>query len=178
VEKLRGVTVTVPAYTSLLVEYEPALCEYDALCDEIQNVLHTNDAAVMTEMRVVEIPTRYGGEFGPDLDFVARHNGISTDEVIRLHTQEMYQVFLIGFSPGFPYLGIVDEKIAAPRLETPRKRVPKGSVGIAGRQTGIYPRESPGGWRLIGRTNVKLFEPMREEPTLLRAGDRVRFIAI
>ncbi len=178
VETLRGVSVTVPGYATLLVEYEPALCEYDALCHEIVQAMDTQDAPAAQAARVIEIPSRYGGADGPDLDFVARHNGITTDEVIALHTRVLYQVFMLGFAPGFPYLGIVDEKIAAPRLETPRSRVPAGSVGIAGRQTGIYPRASPGGWRLIGRTDVKMFDPMQEPPTLLRAGDRVRFARV
>lgn len=178
VENLRGVTVTVPGYTTLLVEYEPAMCDYDVLCRDIENALGATDAAVMPETRMIEIPTRYGGEFGPDLDFVAQHNGMTTEQIVWRHTQDTYRVFMIGFSPGFPYLGIVNEKIAAPRLETPRKRVPAGSVAIAGRQTGIYPRESPGGWRLIGRTDVKLFDPLCEPPTLLRAGDRVKFVRI
>lgn len=178
VEALRGVTAVVPGYATLLVEYDPAQCEYDALCHEIQNALHIGDAAVVNHTRVIEIPVKYGGEYGPDLEFVARHNGITPAEVVNVHARTTYQVFMLGFAPGFPYLGIVDEKIAAPRLETPRKRVPAGSVGIAGRQTGIYPRESPGGWRLIGRTDVPLFDPTREPPTLLRAGDHVRFVPI
>jgi KipI family sensor histidine kinase inhibitor len=178
VETLRGVTAVVPGYATLLVEYDPAQCEYDALCHEIQNALHIGGAAAVNHTRVIEIPVQYGGEYGPDLEFVARHNGITPEEVVNVHARTTYQVFMLGFAPGFPYLGVVDEKIAAPRLETPRKRVPAGSVGIAGRQTGIYPRESPGGWRLIGRTDVQLFDPTREEPTLLRAGDHVRFVPI
>ena len=178
VQNLRGVSVTVPGYSTLLVEYEPALCEYDALCHEMTTALDAQDAPETSDAHWIEIPTRYGGEFGPDLDFVARHNDITTDQVIALHTRHLYQVFMLGFAPGFPYLGIIDAKIAAPRLETPRKRVATGSVGIAGRQTGIYPRESPGGWRLIGRTDVKLFDPTQDPPTLLRAGDRVRFVSV
>ncbi len=176
VESLRGVVALVPGYTTLLVEYDPALCEYDALCEEITRAVELKNDEGMNEPRVIKIPVRYGGEFGPDLEFVARHNGISIEEVIEIHTREMYQVFMLGFAPGFPYLGIVNEKIAAPRLESPRLHVPTGSVGIAGRQTGIYPRESPGGWRLIGRTDVKLFDANREPPTFLRARDQVRFV--
>ncbi len=178
VETLRGVTAVIPGYTTLLVEYDDAVCQDDALRQELERALQAPDATAANEARVIEIPTRYGGEFGPDLDFIARHNGITSDEIIQIHTRDIYQVFMLGFAPGFPYLGIVDEKIAAPRLETPRKRVPAGSVGIAGRQTGIYPRESPGGWRLIGRTALKLFDPTQDPPTLLRAGDRVRFVEI
>jgi len=177
VETLRGVVATTPGYTTLLVEYDPALREYDALRQEVENALHTL-AAAAPAARVIEIPTRYGGTDGPDLDFVAWHSRLTAAQVIQLHTRVVYHVFMLGFAPGFPYLGVVDEKIAAPRLETPRARVPMGSVGIAGRQTGIYPRESPGGWRLIGRTDVKLFDPTQEPPTLLRAGDCVRFSPI
>lgn len=178
VETLRGVVTTTPGYTTLLVEYDPALREYDALRQEIENALHTLDAPPPRAARVIEIPTRYGGADGPDLDFVAWHSRLTAAQVIQLHTRVVYHVFMLGFAPGFPYLGVVDEKIAAPRLETPRARVPAGSVGIAGRQTGIYPRESPGGWRLIGRTDTKLFDPTQEPPTLLRAGDCVRFSPI
>jgi KipI family sensor histidine kinase inhibitor len=178
VDALRGVVATTPGYTTLLVEYDPALREYDALRQEVENALHTLAAAAAPAARVIEIPTRYGGTDGPDLDFVAWHSRLTAAQVIQLHTRVVYHVFMLGFAPGFPYLGVVDEKIAAPRLETPRARVPAGSVGIAGRQTGIYPRESPGGWRLIGRTDTKLFDPTQEPPTLLRAGDCVRFSPI
>jgi inhibitor of KinA len=176
IQTWRGVVATVPGYTTLLIEYDPALWEYDALCDEILRAVEHRQDDTAQEARLVEIPVRYGGEFGPDLEFVAQHNGISKDDVIRIHTSESYQVFILGFAPGFPYLGILNERIAAPRLESPRKRVPAGSVGIAGRQTGIYPRESPGGWRLIGRTDVKLFDANQNPPTLLQAGDKVRFV--
>jgi len=178
VETRRGVSAVVPGYASLLVEYEPAVCDYDALRQEIADLLRRADNAAPQTPRQIEIPTRYGGADGPDLEFVAQHNGITPDQVIEIHTRTVYQVFMLGFAPGFPYLGSVDEKIAAPRLETPRPRVAAGSVGIAGRQTGIYPRVSPGGWRIIGRTDVQLFDPMQEPPTLLRAGDRVKFIAV
>lgn len=175
VELLQGVTVVVPGYTTLLVEYEPTLWEFDALRHEIETLNASVQTIEHNDARVIEIPVRYGGAFGPDLEFVARHNDITPDEVIEIHTRATYQVFMLGFAPGFPYLGIVDEKIAAPRLETPRAQVPAGSVGIAGRQTGIYPRTSPGGWRLIGRTDVKLFDPLQKPPTWLNAGDRVTF---
>lgn len=174
----RGVRGVIPGYTTLLVEFDPETLGEDELTDEIRTALGEEQDVGNAERRVVEIPVRYGGEFGPDLEFVARQNGLTTDEVVRIHTATVYQVFMLGFAPGFPYLGILDERIAAPRLESPRKRVPAGSVGIAGRQTGIYPRESPGGWRLIGRTEVRLFDPRAEPPTLLRAGDGVRFVGV
>lgn len=174
---LPGVSAVIPAYTTLLVEYEPLVLARSALESEIASALSSESLiADDAPTRIVEIPTRYGGECGPDLEFVAAQNGISPAEVVKIHTAETFRVFMIGFAPGFPYLGIVPEQIAAPRLETPRPRVPAGSVGIAGRQTGIYPRESPGGWRLIGRTDVTLFDPLQDPPALLRPGDRVRFV--
>jgi len=132
----------------------------------------------LPQARRVEIPVCYGGEWGPDLDFVARHAGLTTAEVIRRHAAAEYTVYMMGFLPGFPYLGGLDVSIAAPRLETPRRRVPAGSVGIAGEQTGIYPLASPGGWRLIGRTEVALFDLTARPPCLLAPGDQVQFIPI
>lgn len=125
--------------------------------------------------RVVTIPVCYGGEFGPDLGFVAEHNKISTDEVIRIHCSRPMRIYMLGFMPGFPYLGGMDERIAAPRLPKPRTKIPAGSVGIAGSQTGFYPYESPGGWRLIGRTAVRPFTPGAAEPFLFSAGDSLKF---
>lgn len=128
--------------------------------------------------RLVEIPVCYGGEYGPDLDFVASHNGISAEDVIRLHGSRDYLVYMLGFAPGFPYLGGMDKRIAAPRKATPRLAIPRGSVAIAGEQTGIYPIETPGGWQLIGSTPMQLFLPYMDPPTLLQAGDRIRFYPI
>ncbi len=125
--------------------------------------------------RRVEIPVCYGGELGPDLDDVARTHGLAPEEVIRLHADADYLVYMIGFMPGFAYLGGLPERIATPRRKTPRTAVPAGTVGIGGRQTGVYPLVSPGGWNLIGRTPVKIFDIKRDEPTLLSTGDRVRF---
>jgi KipI family sensor histidine kinase inhibitor len=128
------------------------------------------------EPRRLTIPVAYGGETGPDLTEVAAFAGCSDEDVIALHTGREYRVYLIGFLPGFPYMGPVDERIAMPRREAPRLVVPAGSVGIAGRQTGIYPVESPGGWRLIGRTTQRMFDASRPSPSLLKAGDLVRFV--
>ncbi|MGV3465566.1 MAG: 5-oxoprolinase subunit PxpB, partial [Heyndrickxia sp.] len=127
------------------------------------------------ESRVVEIPVCYGGDFGPDLETVASMNGLSTEEVIQIHSSAEYTVYMIGFAPGFPYLGGMSEKIATPRLPSPRLKIPERTVGIAGNQTGVYPIETPGGWQLIGRTPIKLFRPQDEVPSLLHAGDKVRF---
>lgn len=168
----------IPAYASLLVCYDAQRLTFAEMDAFLRDTLAALTMDAPRPARLVEIPTRYGGEFGPDLTFVAAHNHLTEDEVIRLHTSVVYRVYLLGFLPGFAYLGSVPESIAVPRLETPRTRVPAGSVGIAGRQTGIYPLESPGGWRIIGRTALPLFDPHHEPPTLLRPGDRVRFVAI
>src|SRR5699024_4926794 len=128
--------------------------------------------------RMVEIPVLYGGDYGPDLDLVAHRNQLSTEEVIRIHSERDYLVYMIGFAPGFPYVGGMDERIEAPRKENPRQSIPAGSVGIAGKQTGIYPFESPGGWQIIGRTPAQLFLPESNPPTLIQPGDRLRFVPI
>lgn len=168
----------IPAYSSLLVCYDPRQISFAQMNSFLKSLLQSPSDAASSSTRPIEIPTAYGGEFGPDLAFVAERNGVTEAEVIRLHTSVIYRVYMIGFVPGFAYLGTVPQQIAAPRLETPRTRVPAGSVGIAGRQTGIYPMETPGGWRLIGRTSVKLFDPSRDPPALLHPGDQVRFTAV
>ena len=134
--------------------------------------------AALVEDDIVTIPVCYGGQFGPDLDDVAAHTGLAPREVIALHSEPLYLVYMIGFTLGFPYLGGMDPRIATPRLTTPRTVVPAGSVGIAGNQTGVYPSASPGGWRLIGRTPLRLADPSADPPCLLRAGNRIRFVPI
>jgi inhibitor of KinA len=141
----------------------------------LESVVTSGTAAAVPEGRLVILPVLYGGEQGPDLDFVARHHQLSVEEVIALHSGPEYLVYMIGFAPGFPYLGGLPERLATPRLEKPRLSVPKGSVGIGGAQTGVYSVDSPGGWRLIGRTPVPLYDPRKDPPALLQAGDRVRF---
>ncbi len=177
-QKHSAIVDLVPAYSSLLVNYAPRHASFAEISALIETALASPQVLHPPESRLIEIPTVYGGEFGPDLDFVAQLHHIDPADVIRRHASVVYRVFLIGFAPGFAYLGSVPEQIAAPRLETPRTRVPAGSVGIAGRQTGIYPVESPGGWRIIGRTALTLFDPANDPPTLLRPGDRVRFVPI
>ncbi len=172
---LPGVEECVPGYTSLLVIYDPFRLDYQELEARIKQMLPTLTGASSRLGRAVEIPVRYGGEDGPDLKFVAEHCGLTEDEVVRLHSAIEYPVYFIGFLPGFPYLGGMDARLTTPRLEKPRQRVPAGSVGIAGGQTGIYPLDSPGGWRIIGRTDEILFDAQRQEPALLSPGDRVRF---
>lgn len=180
-----GMIEYVPAYTTLTVYYDPLIVGKNGQEDAYQNVraMLLDLAKVKVKKRkepgrVVEIPVCYGGEFGPDLDEVAGSNKLSVEEVIGIHSGGQYLVYMLGFAPGFPYLGGMDERIATPRKATPRQAIPAGSVGIAGAQTGIYPLETPGGWQLIGRTPVSLFDPQREDPCLLRAGDNVRFVPI
>jgi len=180
-EPLDGLGEAVPGYTTLLVHYDPLALDYRQALEWVQaragRVLQAaaGGEGLLPASRRVKVPVIYGGERGPDLDFVAGHAGLTPAEVVRLHTQGEYPVYMIGFTPGFPYLGGLDERIAAPRLPSPRQRVPAGSVGIAGQQTGIYPVDSPGGWRLIGWTPLKLFDPLADPPSLLAPGDVVIF---
>jgi len=168
----------IPAYSSLLVCFDSQRTSLGKMREYLAHILSSVPLSTITTPRLIEIPTQYGGTFGPDLSFIAERSGLRERDVIELHASVTYRVYMIGFTPGFAYLGSVPAQIAAPRLETPRTRVPAGSVGIAGRQTGIYPRETPGGWRLIGRTNVRLFDPNADPPALLRPGDRVRFVPV
>lgn len=165
----------MPAYTTVTIYYDPLQLDIQNLKAELQRMLAAETDASDGNQRRIQIPVCYGGDFGPDLDFVARHNSLTIDEVIEIHTSVEYLVYMIGFVPGFPYLGGMSARIATPRRETPRLRIPAGSVGIAGTQTGVYPIETPGGWQLIGRTPLELFQPSSNPPTLLRAGDSVQF---
>jgi len=169
----------VPAFTTVTVIYDALATSYEEFVHRVRALLReVPKGSAAVETRVVEIPVCYGGDFGPDLDFVASHNNITAEQAIAIHGEPEYLVYMIGFAPGFPYLGGMSVRIAAPRRDSPRDKIPAGSVGIAGEQTGVYPIETPGGWQLIGRTPLKLFRPHRDEPSLLRAGDRVRFRAI
>lgn len=176
---LPGITELVPTYTTVCVHYDPLIISFEEVSEWIhQTKLDLSDAGSVYG-RVVRIPVCYGGEYGPDLSFVAEHSGISEEELIRRHTSPTYLVYMLGFLPGFAYLGGMDESIACPRLLSPRTKIPAGSVGIAGTQTGIYPLDSPGGWQLIGRTPEKMFSLQGEETKFcLSAGDRVQFYAI
>jgi KipI family sensor histidine kinase inhibitor len=168
----------VTGYRSIAVYVDPLLADHRRLRDDLQLLADQTAAGEAADERIVEVPVCYGGEFGPDLQDVAAFGGCSEAEVIERHTGREYRVYMVGFVPGFPYMGTVDARIAAPRRQTPRVRVATGSVGIAGPQTGIYPRETPGGWNLIGRTPVRPFDERRSEPCLFRAGTRVRFVPI
>ena len=173
---LSGVTEMIPAYASLLIKYDPFLTDYAALCDRLRALEKRLSVSAVQTGKIVEIPVCYGGVYGEDLPFVAKHAGLSEKEVVALHSAQPYRIYMLGFLPGFPYLGGLNERLHTPRLSTPRTKIPAGSVGIGGKQTGIYPMESPGGWQLIGRTPLTLFAP--GEPLPYAAGDRIRFVPI
>jgi KipI family sensor histidine kinase inhibitor len=173
--EIPGVLEMVPTYRSLGVLYDPVRLGADVLRQRIEAALATLDPNQLPAPRVVHLPTCYGGDFGPDLPFVAQHAGLSEAEVIQLHSQTPYHVYMIGFTAGFAYLGGLPEKLRTPRLPSPRTKTPRGAVGIGGSQTGAYSAETPGGWRLIGRTPVPLFDPMQDPPTPMLPGDTVRF---
>lgn len=170
-----GVFDFLPTYRSVLVYYDPLSASPDAVQSQIARLLQSPDADAAANPRVALIPTLYGGDMGPDIGFVASHAGISEQEVIAIHSATDYLIYMMGFSPGFAYLGGLDQRLTTPRLESPRTQIPAGAVGIAESQTGVYPVASPGGWQLIGRTPLKLFDPARNPPALLSAGDYVRF---
>ena len=176
-EGVRGILNLHPAYASLLVEFDPRLRDHAQIEALVREGAEADVAGSHEqETRLVEIPVRYGGEFGPDLADVARHTGLTPERVVEMHAGAEYLVYFLGFAPGFAYLGGLPDELATPRLSAPRKRVPVGSVAIGGNQTGVYPIESPGGWRIIGHTDAKLFDPSAAEPVLLRMGDRLRFV--
>jgi len=172
-----GMIETVPAYATLLVQYDPLVISFTKARGFLREKISQVDETVSRNPRKLEVPVRYGGEFGIDLESVAGHLHLQVEDVIRIHTQRMYTVFMMGFTPGFPYMGKLDDALVMPRLETPRTRVPAGTVAIAGSQTGIYPVTSPGGWRLIGWTPLQLFDPNSKSPFLFAPGDEVKFVA-
>jgi len=180
-----GLRECVPAFTTLTVYYDPWLVSeqgqylpYERVCKLLQQRLLAAPAVPPTAAATVEIPVCYGGDLGPDLEAVARHTGLTPAEVIAYHSAPKYLVHMIGFAPGFPYLGGLDARLATPRRAEPRSLVPAGAVGIAGLQTGIYSLPTPGGWQLIGRTPLRLFDPTAARPSLLHAGQHVRFVPI
>jgi KipI family sensor histidine kinase inhibitor len=178
-EKIKGVVETVPTYRSIMVHYDPGVISNKQLVARLKALTGKMDKVEIPPSEVLEIPVLYGGEeMGPDMAFVAEHAGISEAEVIKLHTEPEYLIYMLGFTPGFTYLGGLNDKIETPRLKTPRVKIPAGSVGIAGKQTGVYPIDSPGGWQLIGRTPVRMYDPDREVPILPQAGQYIKFTAI
>ncbi len=177
-QRIPGITDIVPTYCSVMVCYDPLTLTFDELEQNLLCLAQSEGAAYESTSKLVEIPVAYGGVFGPDLNDVAAQAGISPDEVIRIHSSVDYPVAMLGFLPGFPYLSGLDARIHTPRLDTPRTAIPRGSVGIGGQQTGIYPLESPGGWRLIGRTPLLLFDAAGTREIPYAAGDIIRFVPI
>jgi len=176
--RIRGVRDVVPTYRSVAVYFDPLRTDYDELRRRLEIEAGRTTAAVDGGREAIRIPVLYGGAAGPDLPAIAQFARLPEEDVVRLHSAATYRVFMLGFVPGFAYMGVVDSRIAMARQSTPRLRVPAGSVGIAGVQTGIYPAETPGGWQLIGRTPLKPFDAARADPFLLKAGDAVQFFAI
>ncbi len=183
--RFAGYIESVPAYSSTTIFYDLVVVrkgfpEFQTAFDAVKTLAEAAtsnlDVSVNCDSRLIKIPIRFDDESSLDLDIVSTHSGISPDEVIAIFTSKTYRVYMLGFLPGFTYMGEVDERIATPRKETPRTIVPKGSVGIAGRQTGIYSLECPGGWQIIGRTDVEMFMPEADPPSYLQAGDKIKFV--
>lgn len=187
-EPFNGFIEAVPGYNNLTVFYDPITVllheqktnqtAFHFVSSYMLNYVNKTKSKSSINHRLIEIPVLYGEEFGPDLEYVAKYNNITPEKVIELHTEKDYLVYMIGFAPGFPYLADVHKNISTPRKEKPRPKIPAGSVGIAGEQTGMYPLESPGGWQIIGQTPIELFTPEQSPPTLLQSGDKIRFIPI
>ncbi|MBK6644546.1 MAG: 5-oxoprolinase subunit PxpB [Anaerolineales bacterium] len=183
-QSIPTVIETVPAYCTVLVHYDPLITTYNQIKNRIEEKISQLDESTHRPSRRLEIPVLYGNASGLDastllstsFDLVAATLGLSPSELIRLHSEREYTIYMMGFTPGFPYMGILNEKLTLPRLSTPRTRVPAGSVAIAGSQTGIYPVDSPGGWHILGHTPLKLFDPASETPFLFSPGDIVKFI--
>jgi KipI family sensor histidine kinase inhibitor len=175
-----GVIEMIPTYRSLLVSYDPLVARYREMEEQLGAIVSDAESCDddIPEPEIIEIPVVYGGEEGPDIKTVADHAWLSVHDVIKLHSGIDYRVYMIGFAPGFPYLGGLDRRIATPRLKTPRVSVPAGSVGIAESQTGVYPNASPGGWQIIGRTNMRLFNVESSSPSLITPGSLVRFVPV
>lgn len=177
-QHIEGVTDLIPAFASLLINYDPRVIGYKDLKARIEELLKIEVSEEAGDARVFEIPVCYGGEYGPDIANIAENAGLSEQEVIDIHCSKDYLIYMLGFLPGFVYLGGLDERIHTPRLANPRISIPAGSVGIAASQTGIYPLNSPGGWQLLGMTPVKTYDPERETPILVEAGDYIRFVPV
>jgi len=177
-QHIEGIVDVIPAFCSLLINYDPRVLSYEELKERMENLLKIETKTETTRKRIFEIPVCYGGEYGPDIDNIAEHAGLSVNEVIKIHSSKDYLIYMLGFLPGFTYLGGLDERIHTPRLASPRLTIRAGSVGIGGSQTGIYPLDSPGGWQLMGLTPVRTYDPERQTPILVEAGDYIRFIPI
>lgn len=173
-----GVEAVIPAYRNLSILYDPLVTSPDRILPHLLVLEARLREIEIPRPRTVDIPVLYGGDYGPDIGYVAEHSGLTAEEVIAIHAGTIYPIYMIGFMPGFCYLGGLDSRIHTPRHKTPRTRLPGGSVGIAESQTGMYPVDSPGGWQIIGRTPLRLFAPERESPFLYEAGDRIRFVPV
>ncbi|KFL33998.1 MULTISPECIES: 5-oxoprolinase subunit PxpB [unclassified Sulfurospirillum] len=168
----------IPSYASLMVSYDVMRFSFDAVCEIIENSIHQAESIAVSEPKIITIPVYYGREVGLDLELLAQEKNLSAEEIIALHVNEVYTVYAIGFAPGFAYLGEIDARLATSRLASPRKAVPKGSVSIADRQTAVYPTQSPGGWKVLGRTPTAMFDASYDGLSLLHVGDHVRYQSI
>lgn len=177
-DKLDYIVDILPTYRSILIQYDAMKINYEELIKKLKSYENATATSQDEMVRLVKIPTVYGKEYGQDIEFVANHNNITVDEVIKIHTSTDYLVYMLGFIPGFTYLGGMSDKIATPRLASPRAKIDGGSVGIAGTQTGTYPTDSPGGWQIIGRTPLNLFSPEKEPPVFINSGDYIRYVSI
>lgn len=175
---IQGIVDIIPTYKSILIQYDILQTNLEDLQKHLMNVDESLDATVREKTRIIHLPTLYTGDYGPDLAFVAEHAGLTIEEAVHLHSSSNYPVYMMGFTPGFPYLGGLSKTLATPRLKTPRVTIPAGSVGIAENQTGVYPVASPGGWQIIGRTPLLLFDPNQIPPSVINAGDYVKFVPI
>ncbi len=177
-EQVPGIRELVPTFRSLLICYDPAVTGFGQLSEALKRLAGRPETNVPAARRILQVPCCYGSHFGPDLCDLERYTGLSREEIIRLHSSVDYKIYMLGFLPGFAYLGGLDKRLEIPRLSTPRVKIPKGSVGIGGSQTGVYPLDSPGGWRLIGSTPLDFYRPDNEEPVLCRAGEYIRFVPV
>lgn len=177
-QHIEGIVEVVPTFRSVLVQYDVFVCSYSKISDMILGLADHLDGFDKTTKKIVKIPCCYGARFGLDLADMEKLTGLDRDEIIAIHSATDYKIYMLGFLPGFVYLGGLDKRIEVPRLKTPRVKIRKGAVGIGGNQTGIYPMDSPGGWRLMGATPIDLYDENREPPILLAAGEYIRFVPI
>ncbi|MBE5924957.1 MAG: 5-oxoprolinase subunit PxpB [Lachnospiraceae bacterium] len=177
-QNISGIRELLPTFRSLMIFYNSNVISYKKLIGEIKHFKNDKDEGVAEKKKILCVPCCYGSDYGPDLKEMSSRLGMSTEEIIKLHSQSDYKIYMLGFLPGFTYLGGLDKRIHMPRLDTPRTSIPAGSVGIGGNQTGVYPVASPGGWWLIGNTPIEFYNPQREMPVLCNAGEYIRFIPI
>ena len=177
-QQIPGIGEVVPTFRSLLIYYDSYQLSYREAADKIEELARNLKTEQKTKKRILKIPCCYGARFGPDLADMEQLTGLDRKEMIDIHSSVDYKVYMLGFLPGFAYLGGLDERIHVPRLKSPRLKISRGAVGIGGSQTGIYPMDSPGGWRLMGETPIDMYDPNREQPILVQAGDYIRFVPI